>query len=117
MNGTRLASSTGRFAGAVAVFCLTTSGLFAAADTVDLKQAVVVADKAAKGPQAQAVRVLIEEVQKRTQITWSVADAWPEQAPAVIVVGLAPFVDSILSQHGVNGTAETRVKGAEGYQV
>jgi hypothetical protein len=116
MNDTRLASSAACFAGAVAVFCLTTSGLFAA-DTLDLKKAVVVADKTAKGPQAQAVRVLVEEVQKRTQIGWSVGDAWPDGAPAVIVVGLAPFVDATLSRHGVNGAAEARVKGAEGYQV
>ena len=111
MNVTRLASSAGRFAGAVAIIFLITSGLFAASDTLDLKQAIVVADKTAKGPQAQAVRVLVEEVQKRTQIAWSVADSWPEQAPAVVVVGLASFVDATLSQHGVNGAAETRVKG------
>ena len=117
MSDTRLASSAGWFAGAVAVFCLTTSSLFAASDTLDLKQAVVVFDKTVKGPQVQAVRVLVEEVQKRTQIAWSVADTWPEKAPAVIVVGLASFVDSTLSQHGVNGAAETRAKGAEGYQV
>ncbi len=79
-----------RFAGAVAVFCFTTSsGPSAASDTLDLKQAVVVFDKTVKGPQVQAVRVLIEEVQKRTQIAWSVAGSWPEKAPAVIVVGLA----------------------------
>ena len=88
--------------------------LFAAADTLDLKQAVVVVDKTVKGPQAQAVRMLVEEVQKRTQIAWSVADAWPEQAPAVIVVGLAPFVDATLSQHGVNGARGDAGHGGRG---
>ena len=118
MNGTRLASSAGWFAGAVAVFCLTTSGLFAASDTLDLKHAVVVFDKTVKGPQVQAVRVLVEEVQKRTQIALGVLPTpGRESSRPWIVVGVAPFVDATLSQHGVNGAAETRVKGAEGYQV
>ena len=95
MNDTRLSSSAIRFAGAVAVFCLSTSGLFAASDTLDLKHAVVVFDKTVKGPPVQAVRVLIEEVQKRTQMAWNFACSWLRDSPFVFFVVLAPFVDSI----------------------
>jgi hypothetical protein len=116
MSDTLCASSAGWLAGAVAAVCLSTSPLLAA-DTIDLTKAVVVVDKTATGPQAQAVRMLVEECQKRTQIAWGVADAWPEGAPVVVVVGLAPFVDSTLAQHGLKGTAKGRVAGAEGYQV
>ena len=104
------ASSAGWIAGAVAACCLSTSALLAA-DTIDLAKAVVVADKTAKGPQVQAVRMLVEEVEKRTQIAWSVADRWPEASPAVIVVGLSPFVDSTLAQHGLKGAARAPVAG------
>ncbi|HUE17726.1 MAG TPA: hypothetical protein VMR25_26460 [Planctomycetaceae bacterium] len=116
MSDTLCASSAGWLAGAVAAVCLSTSPLLAA-DAIDLTKAVVVADKTATGPQAQAVRMLVEECQKRTQIAWAVADAWPEGAPAVIVVGRAPFVDATLAQHALKGTAKGRVAGAEGYQV
>jgi hypothetical protein len=116
---TLCASSAGRLAGAAAAFFLCTLPLRAAdrVDRVDLAKAVVVADKAAKGPEVQAVRMLVDEVQKRTQIAWSVEHAWPNTAPAVIVVGLSPFVDATLAQHGIKGAAAGRVAGAEGCQV
>jgi hypothetical protein len=112
---TRCASSAGWLAVAAALF--TFGPTAAQADNVNLTRAVIVADKSAKGPQVQAVRMLVEEVQKRTQVDWKVADAWPDEAPAVIVVGLGPFVDSSLGQHGKKDSAAGRLAGAEGYQV
>lgn len=109
------ASSAGWFAVAAALICFGPSA--AKADNVNLTRAVIVADPSAKGPQAQAVRMLVEEVQKRTHLEWKAAGAWPEEAPAVIVVGLGAFVDQTLGQHGKNDSAAGRLAGAEGYQV
>jgi hypothetical protein len=114
LNDTLRASSAGWVAVAVAMLVVAPS--VSRAQNVNLNRAVVVVDKSATGPQAQAVRMLVEEVAKRTQVEWKLADAWPQEAAAVIVVGQGPFVDSILGEHGKK-SAEGRLDGAEGYQV
>ncbi len=52
-----------------------------------LSQAVVVVPDNLSGPEKKAVEMLVDEVQKRTQIRWPVANAWPKTGPAVIAVG------------------------------
>ena len=116
------ASSIARFAGLIAVFCLCGSALPAAEtpssiEKIDLRHATVVIDKGLKGPQAAAVHMLLDEVRKRTQLDWELSDAWPKVPSAVIVVGLAPFVDKTLTAHGVATAATGRAPGAEGYQL
>ena len=54
---------------------------------VDLTQAVVVTGTALSGPEKQAVRMLVEEVEKRTAIRWNVADNFPVGTIPAIVVG------------------------------
>ena len=82
---------------------------------VDLAKAVIVSPKNASPRQALAVRVLVEEVEKRTQIHWKVSDTWPQAPAPAIVVGLSDFVEPLLQQHSL--TASAAVAGAEGYRV
>src|SRR3989442_6978715 len=54
---------------------------------VDLTQAVVVTPTLLSGPEKQAVRMLVEEVEKRTAIRWKVANNFPVGTIPVIVIG------------------------------
>src|ERR1700730_15505573 len=72
-----------------------------AAETFDLSAAVVVVPKSLSGPPSQAVRMLVEAGEKRSQLRWTVTDAWPARAAAVVLVGPAPFADATLRERGL----------------
>lgn len=56
------------------------------ANPLDLGKAVVIASKGLSAREQKAVQVLVEEVEKRTQIRWAVVeDLGPEQSAAVVV--------------------------------
>ncbi len=59
----------------------------ARAAEIDLTRAVVVVPDGLSGPEEKAVRVLVEEVQARSGITWDVMLRWPTGPVPVIVVG------------------------------
>ncbi|WP_240419187.1 alpha-glucuronidase family glycosyl hydrolase [Paenibacillus periandrae] len=65
---------------------------------IELSAARVVASSEARGPEAKAIQVLIEEVAKRTGITWTQLDSLPselQQQPLIIagtVAGLASLI-------------------------
>lgn len=84
---------------------------------VDLTHAVVVAPSDAGGPEKQAVRMLVEEVEKRTQLKWSLTDRWSESTAPLIVVGRSSFAERFLAEHGVREAASPGFQGAEGYRV
>lgn len=55
---------------------------------LDLTRAIVVAPVDASAPELKAVQMLLEEVEKRTGVRWSMANAWPTDASIpVIAVG------------------------------
>jgi hypothetical protein len=56
---------------------------------LDLSRATVVAPRDLSGPGRKAVTMLLEEVEKRTQIRWPAAETWPRANQPLIVVG--PF--------------------------
>src|SRR5947209_7820833 len=56
--------------------------------TVDVTNAVVLAPPKPSGPEIKAIRMLIEEVEKRSRVRWRVATSWPKDQP-VIAVGRA----------------------------
>jgi hypothetical protein len=86
-----------------------------AAETFDLSTAVVVVPKGLAGPEAQAVRMLVEEVEKRSQLRWPVTDGWPEKAGAVILVGPSRFANDVMAQHQVSELP--RFDAPEGYRL
>lgn len=82
------------------------------ASAVDLKNAVVVSPRNLTGPESKAVTVLVEEVEKRTQMRLPVQNAMPEAGKPAIVVGttakLANVAGSLLrgmiaAPHGDEG--------------
>src|SRR5438132_4688255 len=54
---------------------------------LDLRKAIVVAPDNLDKSEVHAVRMLTEEVQKRTLLRWEVKHAWPAEAVAVIGIG------------------------------
>src|SRR5713226_6168883 len=54
---------------------------------LDLRKALVVAPDNLGKSESHAVRMLTEEVQKRTLLRWEVKHAWPAEAVPVIAVG------------------------------
>ena len=61
---------------------------------IDLSRAIVVVPDGLSGPENKAVRLLVEEVRKRSRIGWDVMIRWPSGAVPVIAVGPARLLDS-----------------------
>src|SRR5690242_16109808 len=61
----------------------------APAEMLDLTDAIVVTPAGRSGPEAKAITVLTEELQKRTQLRWPVVHSRPEGAskPVIYVTG------------------------------
>jgi hypothetical protein len=89
----------------------------AAAAELDLSAAAVIAPANLSGPEKMAVTMLVEEVEKRTQIRWAVAAAWPDPAAPVIVVSPASSVGAFAGPYRDELSADRGVDGAEGYRI
>ncbi len=83
----------------------------------DLNTAIVVIPQKLSAHALKAVNMLVEEVEKRTQIRWNITHEWPEANTPVIAVGLnsdfqmfAPEYASLLDHSPIS-------KRAEGYQI
>jgi hypothetical protein len=87
------------------------------ASALDLRQAVIVSPPELTGPERQAIRMLVEEVEKRTLIHWTEASSWPTSNVPVIAVGpmerweqfAGPFLDLL--------PANPAPTSAEGYRL
>jgi len=119
MNSTRAMLCAG-----LTTLCLSTAMLFSGAATaaaavpeLDLAKAVVLVPKKVAGPEAQATRMLVEEIEKRTQIRWKVVDTEPRQATPLLVVGQNSFIESFLRDHGLANLDSPAPQGAEGYTI
>src|SRR5947207_2815482 len=61
--------------------------------------------------------MLVEEVERRTQVRWPVVEAWPAEGVPVISVGPAAAVEGFAGRHAA-ALAEGRGEaGAEGYRI
>ena len=85
---------------------------------VDLRDAVVVTAAELSGPEAAAVDLLLDEVEKRTIIRWDVVHEWPaDLSIPVLAVGQAAtageWAAALAPRLGLG--AETRL--AEGYRI
>src|SRR6266536_5744851 len=83
----------------------------------DLSKATVVSPVALSGPGRKALVMLIEEVEKRTQIRWAGASSWPAAGAPVIAVGPASELDSVAGEFTEELSKEQRNLGAEGYRI
>ncbi len=66
----------------------------ATAGEIDFSRAVVVVPDGLNGPENKAVRMLVEEVRKRSRIGWDVIIRWPNEELPVIVIGPARLLES-----------------------
>ena len=80
--------------------------------TVDFSDATVVAPPGLSGPEKKAVRMLVEEVEKRTQLRWPVASSWPAKG-AVVAVGTRASLANAAGELN----AQPAAPGAEGYRI
>src|SRR5437764_4713887 len=67
---------------------------------LDLSKAVVVVPSNMSGPERKAVTMLLEEVDKRTQIRWECAASWPVTPAPVILVGPVAEMRSFAAEIG-----------------
>ncbi len=95
---------------------LLTAAPAAAAEPLDLTAARVLTPPGLTGPEAKAVRMLVEEVETRSLVRWDRADRWPADGPA-IVVGPADGVRKLLQAGGLPAPNDLGTGGKEGYQI
>src|ERR1700674_1344581 len=86
----------------IAAITLLTSTGFAG----DFKQAVVVLAGSPTTPQKKAAQMLVEEIEKRTQLRLKISGDVPQGAPA-IYLGLAGAVRKFAPSIPANGSAES----------
>jgi len=72
--------------------CITTPA--ASGERIDLRKAVVLTPEILSGVEQQAVRMLVEEVEKRTGIRWPVQHRWPQPDVPFIALGLEASLES-----------------------
>lgn len=83
---------------------------------VDLTRATIVSPPGLSLQERTAVRVLVEEVQKRTGIRLPVAAQWPDRAGPAIAVGPLATASGWAGA-GLRGMPAAAIPGREGYRV
>jgi len=90
----------------------------ALAGQVDLAGSVVLVPKDVSGPERQAARMLIEEVEKRTQIRWREVETWPAAANGpVIALGTAASLSPVAGPHSQAVAQPRDFTAAEGFRL
>jgi hypothetical protein len=87
------------------------------ANAVDLTKATVVFPPNLTGPERKAVAMLVEEVEKRTQVHWASGSAWPAGETPVIVVGPESALNAFAGDYAEELKTDSGVSGPEGYRI
>jgi hypothetical protein len=90
--------------------------LQASAAPLDLKRAVIVVPPSLTPREKKAVRMLQEEVEKRTAIRWDESTSWPSGAMPAIAVAPASALEAFAGSAAAQLT-EAAVPGPEGYRI
>jgi hypothetical protein len=86
------------------------------ASLMDLTRATIVTPSTLTVPERTAVRVLVEEIEKRTTVRLAVASQWPTET--VPVIGIGPLATaSSWAAAGLRNAASASAPGAEGYRI
>src|SRR5687768_16958576 len=72
----------------------------AAAPALDLTHATVLAPLGIAGPELRAVRMLVEEVERRTLVRWGAAGSWPPAGTPLVLVGQIDGVRRLATSRG-----------------
>ena len=89
----------------------------ASAGTMDLKNAVIVSPTELSGREKKAVRMLIEEFEKRTHILLPTMTAWPSSNAPVIAVGNRATPQQFAGPYSKELLAMRKTAGPEGYRL
>ena len=84
---------------------------------LDLSQAVVLSPAEAAPVERKAAVMLVEEVEKRTQLRWPIASAAPATNLPVIVVGQAAWVRAWAGDNAAGLAASGPAEAPEGFQI
>jgi hypothetical protein len=87
------------------------------AAALDLGKAVLVTPPNLSASQRKAVAMLIEEVEKRTQIRGPNARSWPGEEVPVVVVGPAPTIAKAAGRYQPDILKDRGPEGSEGYRI
>jgi len=84
---------------------------------LDLRHAVIVEPAELSGPEKKAVRMLVEEVEKRTLVSWPELNTWPASNAPVIVVGTIPALEHLAQLPKRTAQETANARAPEGYQI
>jgi hypothetical protein len=84
---------------------------------LDLRNAVIVSAPNASPRQKQAVKMLVEEAEKRTSIRWPQQTAWPATNVPVIAVGLKSALSEFTGPHAEGLQSSPASSAPEGYRL
>ncbi len=84
---------------------------------LDFTRAVVVTPPGLSRQEQTAVRMLVEEVQERTQVRWEVVHAWPDGDQAVVAVGPAARLGEFAGPATGAMSGLPAAAGAEGFRL
>ncbi len=84
---------------------------------LDLRNAVIVSAPDATPRQKQAVKMLVDEAEKRTNIRWPQMTAWPTTNVPVIAVGLRSAAREIAGPYAEALQTQPVPSAAEGYRL
>jgi len=84
---------------------------------VDLTRAAVVFPPGLSGPEAKAIVMLVEEVEKRTRVRWGTHTTWPSEPGPVIAVGAVSAVGAFAGKYADELSADGGANPAEGYRI
>jgi hypothetical protein len=87
------------------------------AHALNLTNAVVVSPPSLTAQEKQAVRMLIEEAEKRTHIRWQEDHAWPTSNIPVVAVGPISAQDQLADRYQQALQARRGAQGVEGYRL
>ena len=90
-----------------------------AARALDLSRAVIVAPRDLSRPERKAVTMLVEEIEKRTQLRLEVRDVWPAKTEplTVVAIGAAAAVQSFAGPYADRWPADGTALPAEGFRI
>lgn len=91
--------------------------LAAPAKPLELRDAVVVVPPGLSRPEQNAVRMLIEEVARRTGVSWQIAQSWPTSNIPVIAVSPLAALDRLPGPATTRPIRPQQPGPAEGYQI
>ena len=99
------------------IFLALCLGFALPARALDLRSAVVVSAPDASPRQKQALRMLVEEAEKRTGIRWPQMTSWPASNVPVIAVGLKSALREFAGPYADGLQSPSSANAAEGYRL